>query len=83
MNSTTYWILKMRNFEGHDNIVYFTNYDIAKQNFDALCKKYKDYDEFSEKEGRVCSWFDADYNEYSTYVWLKESALNIFDKVIF
>ena len=82
MNSTKCCALVLENFEGYDNIIYFINYNIAKQNFDVLCEKYKNYEEF-EKEETECSWFDADYNEYSTHVWLKESTLNIFSKVIF
>ena len=79
-----YWSLRLCNYEGgEDEIIYFDNYDIAKKNFKALCKKGVDYDEF-EADENSCSWFDPDYNEYSTYVTLDIRPLPMIHKdVIF
>lgn len=77
-----YWTLILENYEDENDIFYFENYDIAKQNFDVICKKHKNYEEF-EKTDKECSWFDPEYNEFSTFVLLAEREINIYNEIIF
>ena len=77
------WSLELDNFEGESYTLYFENYNIAKQNFDVICKKFKNYEEFEIINGTTCTWFDSSYNEYSTYITLKESIIKFYDHIIF
>lgn len=77
-----YWALILDNYECADDIFYFANYDIAKQNFDVICENYKNYKEFKKTDKR-CSWFDPKYNEYSTFVSLTEREIDIYNEIIF
>lgn len=79
-----YWCLVLDNYMGEDEVFYFDNYGIALANFDVICKKYKNYDEFEKFDIDSCCWFDADYNEYSTYAYIEERELpQIFNEIIF
>lgn len=66
----TIWHLHLDNFEGRDDTYFFTNESAARTTFNAIADAYSYCDEFEKQEDK-CSWFDADYNEYSTYVWLE------------
>ena len=46
----------------------------AKKRFRELCREGKEYDEYVENS-TSCSYFNADYNEYSTYITLEELEL--------
>jgi hypothetical protein len=79
-----YWAISLENFEGDVNeILYFKNYEIAKKNFDIICNFYKNYDEFEIRDNCWLSFFDANYNEYSTYVHLFEKEIIIHDEILF
>lgn len=78
-----YWALVMDNFEGQDDILYFKNYEIARENFEVICEKLSKNKEFFRWHDSYCEWFDPRYNEYSTYVFLCERELTIHDKIIF
>lgn len=78
----TYWAIVCENYKGNDVTYYFENYKIAKKNFDILCEKYQNKDEFI-LENNHCEWFDACYNEYSTFICLCQTTIHIFDEIIF
>lgn len=80
-----YWCVVLKNFEGEDDVYYFSNCEIAIQNFLALVSKYLDYEEFSlDIEEQVCSWFDSNYNEDSTQVYVAVRPMPpVFDEIIF
>lgn len=78
-----YWAIIRDNFEGEDDILYFENYEIAKKNFEILCEKNKDQDEFYRSDNGA-KWFDSCYNEYSTYINLVQTGLPIIhNEIIF
>jgi hypothetical protein len=71
-----YWTLVFTNYRGNDDRYYFANYEVAKKSFDMLAEAHKNDDEFSVEDSFM-SWFDPDYNEYSTYVDLVEEPIYI------
>jgi len=81
-----YWTIVMENYEDLDHECYFESYEIAKKNLDKIIQTHKnntDIQEF-EYDDTSCSWFDNNYNEYSTYVYLVEMYLpTVFNEVIF
>lgn len=78
-----YWAIIFDNFKGEDSAVYFKNYEIAKKNFEILCEKNKDQEEFKRSEDRAV-WFDPCYNEYSTYITLEKDELpTVYNEIIF
>lgn len=78
-----YWVINCDNFKSQDDIFYFENYKIAKKNFEILCEKNKNQEEF-ERDENSASWFDSNYNEFSTYIDLTEIELPpIYNEIIF
>ena len=81
------WTIKLSNYMGEDDTIYFENYEIAKKNFDYLRDMNKDMSEFEVVEtkhsGANMSWFDPNYNEYSTYVDLYEGGPKIYNEIVF
>lgn len=65
------WAVELDNFHGQNFTYIFDNYGSAHDTFVKVCLANKDKDEFEmdEYEG---SWFDEEYNEYSTCVFLYE-----------
>lgn len=81
---TKYWAITRENFKGEDDAFYFESFEIAKENFDTLCEKNKNQAEFERSGYSNASWFDPDYNEYSTYIELVEiKRPAIYNKIIF
>ena len=79
-----YWAIDCENLKGEDNTFYFENYEIAKKNFEILCGKNKDQDEFRKNDNDSASWFDSCYNEYSTYIDLIQvESPTIHNEIIF
>lgn len=73
------WEITYRNYQG-DYFSEYYHYEInAKQTFFQLYKENKDQQEF---EGRSENWefsyFDPNYNEYSTFISLKEKTMDEF-----
>lgn len=83
----TYWCLVFENFEGDFGIYYFNSIEIAKANLKAIFEKVKNNDDISEIEYDEDDWlsyFDANYNDENTYIYLfKKNLPPIYDKVIF
>lgn len=77
----TYWALVLDNFQGDCYTYYFENFESALASFEALCETYKTYDEY-ERKNYCVSWFDPDYNEYSTYVRLAQESIVIHNTPI-
>lgn len=77
----------MENYEDLDHdTYYFESYEIAKENLDKIIQTYKDNSDIQEFEydDTSCSWYDNNYNEYSTYINLVEMPLpTVFNEVIF
>lgn len=73
------------NYKGEDYTVYFENYEIAKKNFDRLHELNKDMPEFnSDYSNKIeMSWFDSQYNEYNTFVYLLHGVPKIYNEIIF
>lgn len=67
-----YWAINCINFKGEDSIFYFEDFETARENFDTLCEKNKNQEEFKRKGYSKASWFDSNYNEYSTCINLIE-----------
>ena len=81
---TKYWAIVCVNLESDDDTFYFENYEIAKKNFDILCVKNKDKEKFEMTNENTASWFDSNYNEYSTYINLIKIKLpTIYNEIIF
>jgi hypothetical protein len=79
-----YWAIEVENFEDTDSIYYFENYEIAKDNFEILCLKNQNQEEFRRNGEYMASWFDSLYNEYSTHISLIKVELpHIHNKIIF
>jgi hypothetical protein len=76
MNMKKYWTLIFANYRGNDDRYYFANYEVAKKSFDMLAEAHKDDEEFSVEDDWM-TWFDPNYNEYSTYVDLVEEPIYI------
>lgn len=78
-----FWCVEINNLEGENYLYYFKNYKIARENFLSIVNKNKNQDEFQYDGEAFCSWFDAHWNEYSTFVELVQKELPyIFDTVI-
>lgn len=68
------WGLVFKNYMGKDETVYFSNYEIAKKNFDFLRNLYKHMPEFKISYiDDSMSWHDHNYNQYDTQVYLYRS----------
>lgn len=76
-----YWSIELTNYCGNDDIYYFSNYEVARETFNALAEAHKNDDEFHREDGFM-EWFDSSYNEYSTYAELKLSQVFVFDQAI-
>lgn len=76
-----YWSIELTNYCGNDDIYYFSNYEVARETFNALAEVHKNDDEFHREDGFM-EWFDSSYNEYSTYAELKLSQVFVFDQAI-
>ena len=73
------WEITYKNYQG-DYFSEYYHYEInAKRTFFQLYKENKDQQEF---EGRSENWefsyFDPNYNEYSTFISLKEMTMDEF-----
>lgn len=73
------WSVILHNYEGREDAYHFSNEKSARETFNAIADAHRKYDEYEREEDR-CSWFDADCNEYSTYVWIEP--LVVFDDPI-
>lgn len=79
-----YWAIEVENFEDINTTYYFENYEIAKDNFEILCLKNQNQEEFERNDEYMASWFDPSYNEFSTYISLIEIELPpIHNEIIF
>lgn len=78
------WAIEVENFKDIDSTFYFENYEIAKDNFEILCLKNQNQEEFERNGEYMASWFDPSYNEYSTYISLTKVELPpIHNEIIF
>ena len=77
-----YWSIILNNYKGYtgETVYYFDNYSVARETFEKLCEKYKDY-ELRRFDDRCC-WLDLRYNYASSFAKLKKSTIQIFDKVV-
>jgi len=67
-----YWAIEFHNY-GDEYFTYvFDNYDAARKTFQNLCLANRDKDEFEMGKDKV-SWFDADCNQDSTYVFFHKT----------
>ena len=78
------WQIVLENYQGEYITYYFKNYEIAKKNFDRLRDLYKDKPEFATNYSEtIMSWYDCQYNEDTTFVYLIQSDPKIYNKIIF
>ena len=67
--------IEFSNYMGQTFIELYYKGINAKKRFRDLCKEGKKYEEF-EQDGNACTYFNADYNEYSTFITLEEVPLS-------
>ena len=65
-----YYVIEFNNYEGESFEERYRDESNAKARFYELWQEYKDYDEFDGTMFEEFSYFDANYNEYSTYITL-------------
>lgn len=83
MEEKYYWVIVCDNFHGEDEVYYFKSYEVAKKNFDKIFQENKDKEDFVCNDDE-CSWFDPNYNEYETNVYITEKkAPTIHEDIIF
>jgi hypothetical protein len=79
-----YWAIDCNNFRGENDTFYFENYKIAKENFEILCEKNKNQEEFKRYDEYSGAWFDPNYNEYLTFIDLTELEMPVIhNEIIF
>jgi len=78
------WRIRLLNYMGQDDTVYFANYESAKKNFDYLRDMYSDMPEFKiNRDEDKMSWHNTYYNEYSTYVYLFQGGPKLYNEIVF
>lgn len=80
---TYYWSLVLENFRGVSEDLYFADYETAKANFDKIVELHRGYEEFKLDDTTTCSWFDPDYNHFSTVVSLEKRTPRVYTGIIF
>lgn len=71
------YVIKLENYQGETNYEFFHHKDNAKLRYIELLNENKDKDEFEYYDNKQgFSFFDASYNEYSTYISFIEIPLN-------
>lgn len=71
------YMLNLKNYQGETTFELFHQKDNAARRYNELIKENKDKDEFeyyNNKQG--FSFFDPNYNEYSTFITLVKITLN-------
>lgn len=76
----TVYVLKLENYQGETTFELFHHKDNAARRYNELLKENCRKSEFEcdneDDYVKTFSYFDPDYNEYSTYITLTESDLN-------
>ena len=75
----TIYVIKFDNYHGETDFEFFHYKDNAKRRYNELLKENRDKDEFKyyyNNNEQGFSFFDADYNEFSTYISFVETSLN-------
>ena len=71
----TIYKITLENYCGENDIELYHKSTNAKQRFCELCKEGKGYSEY-ERNNASCSYFNPNYNEYSTFITLEECTLS-------
>ena len=78
------WKIILENYKDGNDIIYFENYEIAKKNFNYLWDANKNMPEFAiNRDENSMSWYDNQYNEYSTFVYLVQGGPKIWNEIVF
>ena len=65
------YILLKENFEEETYVEVYSTKEKAMYALEEIKKKYCKYDYYLDN-GTACEWFDAEFNEFSTYVSIEE-----------
>jgi hypothetical protein len=78
------WRIVLENYMGEDDTIYFANYEIAQKNFNYLRDLNKDMPEFKVNlREDTMTWFDNNYNEYNTHVYLFQGGPKFYNEIVF
>ncbi len=74
----TIYVLKLENYQGETSFELFHHKENAERRYNELLNENKDKDEFEcyDNDEQAFSFFDPNYNEYSTFISFCESTLN-------
>lgn len=69
-----YWCLVFGNYHDEDYTEYFDSEENCKKAFEEICEFCKNHKEF-ERNSYMCSWYDSNWNEFSTVVEMCELSM--------
>lgn len=73
----TIYVLQLENYQAETTFELFHHKDNAQRRYNELLNENKDKDEFECCDDKQAfSFFDPNYNEYSTFISLIESTLD-------
>lgn len=73
----TVYVLNLENYQGEYTFELFHHKENAERRYNELLEENKNQSEFERYENvHVFSFFDPNYNEYSTYITLTESTMD-------
>lgn len=71
------WVLTLENYEGENFTEFFHHEENAKKRFLQLLEENQEQEEFqTDYDDWVFSYFDSNYNEYSTVIALEETTMD-------
>lgn len=71
-----YWCLVFENYHDEDYIEYFDSEENCKKAFEEICEFCRNHLEFERcRDIDWCSWFDPNWNEFSTSVHVSELSM--------
>lgn len=72
----TIYRITLDNYCGESNVEYYRNESNAIKRFQELRNEGLSVEEFEQMEPNFFSYFDANYNEYSTYITFDKLSLD-------
>lgn len=68
------YLLMKENYEGDFEAEVFETEEKAQKELREIKRENRNQDEYEEGDD-WCSWFNADYNSYSTHVYIREEKI--------